>query len=74
MVQSPISNYYIKVKLDDRNGEEKNELHQKVFLLISVSELHIYMINKDSTGFPMEYDEKGLVWISDYDILLIIPP
>ena len=57
MIQYPISNDYIKVKLDVGNGGEKTELRQKVIFHVSLYELHKDMINKDATGFSMEYEK-----------------
>ena len=46
----------------------KTELHKKLHIQVSVSELHIDMLNNCATGFPTVYDENVLVCISYYDI------
>ena len=73
VIQSPIENDYIKIKLDGGNGWVKNKLHKKFLLQVSVHELHIYM-QKICYWFFMAYDRKGLVCISDSDRRLLLPP
>ena len=68
VIQSTISNCFIKVKIDDGNGRSKTELRQKVLFQVSVRELHINTLKKYSTGFSMVYYEKGLVRIIDSDV------
>ena len=53
MIQSPIANYYITVKLDGGNGGMDTELGHKVLFQASIYELHIDMLKKDATGFSM---------------------
>ena len=52
----------------------KTELHQKLILQLSVCELQICILKKDTTGFSIAYDEKGLVHVIDAAVQLIIPP
>ena len=65
MIQSPIENDYIKVKLDDANGGTKNGKHQKVILSVSIHKLNIDILNKYSTMFNMAYNKKRLFCISN---------
>ena len=50
------------------------ELRQKLRLPLSIREIHLYMLKKDTTGFPMAYNENFLVLISDSDLQLLLPP
>ena len=49
------------------------ELCQKMLLQVYSCELHIDTPKKYATGFSMEYNKKGIVYISDYDLQLIFP-
>ena len=60
LIQYPIVNHYITVEFDDVKRGVKTELRQKVFIQLSVRELHIDM-QKNATGFSMTYDENGLI-------------
>ena len=73
VIQHSFANDYIMVKLYDRNGWAKTELHQKVILQVSVRGTNKEMQKKDDTGFSMAYDEKGIVYISDSVLQLILP-
>ena len=73
VIQYPISNNFIRVKLDNGNEVTKMELCQKILLKISFHELHMDILKKYSSGFSMTYDWKGLVHISDSDLRLSIP-
>ena len=44
MIKSPISNNYIKAKLDGVNGGANTELCQIVIIQVSVPEPHIDMV------------------------------
>ena len=55
MIHYPISNYYMKVKLYYVNGVAKTEICQTVILQVSICEINIDIINKDTNGFSMEY-------------------
>ena len=74
VIQSTISNYYIKLKLDYENWGEKTELRQKVHLWLYVHDIHIGMQKKDDTGFSIAYYDKGILHISGSSLQLIIPP
>ena len=52
MIKSPIANDFITVKCYDRIRGVKTKLHQKVIILVSMRDLHIYMTKKGS-GFSM---------------------
>ena len=70
----PIANDLIQVNLVDVKRGTNTEVLQKVLLQVYAHELHTEMLNKYSTGFSMVYDEKVLVWISDFDIWLLLQP
>ena len=74
MINYTIENDYIKLKLDDINGEAKTKLRQKVLIQVYVCELHINMLEKYGTEFYMAYDENRLLHMSDSALQLIIPP
>ena len=56
IIQSPIADFFVQVNLDDRNGVNKKESHQKCILQVLVCELYTYILKKDDTGFSMTYD------------------
>ena len=60
VIQSTITNDYIKIKFDAGNGGKKSELRQKVLLKNYVNELHINMLKIYATGFPMSYEKTDL--------------
>ena len=41
LIQSPIANDHIKVKLDNENGLTKTELRKIILFFVSVHKLHI---------------------------------
>ena len=74
VIQYPIENYYIAVNFDYGISGVKTELSKKLLLQVSFCGLHVDLIKIYATGFSMVYNEKGLVNISDSDIIFILPP
>ena len=68
-----ISNDLIQIKVYYGNVWTNTELFQIYILQVSVSELHMDMISKYSTGFQW-YIKKGVSHISDHALWLILPP
>ena len=73
MIQYTVSNCYVTVDFDNKNGLVKTELHQKMLLQLSVRELHIDMVKKDATGFSMVCYDKVHVRIIDSSLVLLLP-
>ena len=67
-IQSPIENNYRKIKLYDVNLVTNTELHHEVLFQLSFHELYMEILNKYSTWFSMEYNEKVRIHICDYAI------
>ena len=55
VIRSRIAKNYIKVKLYDINGGSDNELCHKVLIQVSVCEIHIDILKKDTDVFSMAY-------------------
>ena len=60
VIQSPIANYSIKVKLDDWNGGAMDELSNKLIPQVFVHKLHIDMIKNILLGFQCHIMKKDL--------------
>ena len=72
VVQSPIVNYCLKVKLD---GHTEPQLVPKLLLQVSVIELHNNLVsNTDNGGIKESIDEDNNIVISDYTLHSLLPP
>ena len=65
MIHLTIVNDFIKIKLNDRNGETKNEIGQKLILQVCFCKILIDMLKQNYTDFSMAYGKKELVRFSD---------
>ena len=72
VVQSSISNDFLKVKLDDQT---EPQLFPKLLLQVSVRELHnILVSDPNDGGLKDARDEDGKIIISDSTLSLLLPP
>ena len=72
VVQSPISNYFLKVMLDDHT---EPQLVPKLLLGVSVRELHNSLVSDPNDGGLKDArDEDGKIIISDSTLHLLLPP
>ena len=70
--QSPISNYCLKVLLDDQT---ETQLVPKLLLHVSVRELHNSLVSDPNDGGLKDArDEDGKIIISDSTLDLMFPP
>ena len=72
VVQSPISNDYLKVKLDDQT---EPQLVPKLLIHVSVREPHNSLVSDPNYG-GLKYarDENGKIIISYSTLCLLLPP
>ena len=72
VVQSPISNDYLKIKLDDQT---KPQLVPKLLIHVSVREPHNSLVSDPNYG-GLKYarDENGKIIISYSTLCLLLPP
>ena len=72
VVQSPISNYCLKVILDDQT---EPQLVPKLLLQVSVRELHIRLVSDPNNGgLKNARDEDGKIIISNSTLRSLLPP
>ena len=72
VVKSPISNYCLKVMLDDHT---EPQLVPKLLLQLSVRELHNSLVSDPNDGGLKDArDEYGKIIISDSTLHLLLPP
>ena len=72
VVQSPISNDFIKVMLDDQT---EPQLVPKLLLQVSVRELHNSLVSDPNDGGLRDSrDEDGKIIISDSTLRALLPP
>ena len=72
VVQSPISNYCLKVMLDDQT---EPQLIPKLLLQVSVREIHNSLVSDPNNGgLKDSRDEDGKIIISDLTLRSLLPP
>ena len=72
VVQSPISNYCLKVMLDDQT---ETQLVPKLLLQVSVREIHNSLVSDpNDVGLKDARDEDGKIIISDSILRSLLPP
>ena len=74
MIKDTIINDCIKANFDNGNGGLKTEIHQEMFLKVSVCKLNKDTLEKYATEFSMDYYQRGLVCISDFSPRLLLLP
>ena len=72
VVQSPISNYCLKVRLDD---QKEPQLVPKFLSQVSVRELYNRLVRDPNVGgLKDSMDEDGKIFISDSTLRSLLPP
>ena len=72
VVQSPIVNYFLKVKID---GHTEPQLLPKLLLQVSVRKLHKNLVSdSDNGGIKEARDEDDNINISDSSLISLLPP